>query len=464
MNSLLYLSGLGVLLLLTSLTSFKKSFFWIALFGLVGLIGVNVYDWLFACHCETNAATYINGMLVFDGFSYSFFISTTVFTILIALMIGQKSGTDMPLAETLTLLIFSLFGAYLMVSSTHLAMLFLGIETLSIPLYILAAAKKRDLSSNEAALKYFILGAFASGFLLFGIALVYGATGSFSYQGIQQALLQNLSSVSPLLYAGMLLILVGLGFKVGLVPFHFWTPDVYQGSPTAITAFMASVVKTAAIAALYRLFSTSFMPLEFSWLKLIALMAGVTIAFGNLAALIQKDVKRLFAYSSIAHAGYLALALLVPSARSASALFLYTTAYGFASIVSFASIAAVERTEGTLLSSWSGLWKRAPFLAACSAIAFLSLAGLPPFAGFFAKFYLFTAVLNPRTLFLVGWALVFSLVGLSYYLKLTSIAMLGDAQNQQPIVLSRNEKWAIGLATAGTIILGLFPSLIIRFI
>ncbi len=462
MNSLLLLSALGVLLLLLSLTRFKTSTFVVALVGLIGLIGLNVYDWLIACQCESNnQLAYINDMVRFDNFSYAFFLSLTVFTLLTVLILGKRTNTDLPLAETLALLLFSLFGGYLMVSASNMAILFLGVETLSIPLYILVAANKHNLFSNEAALKYFILGAFASGFLLFGMALVYGATGSFNYSVIQEA---AATASTSLLYPGLLLILVGLSFKVAIAPFHFWSPDVYQGSPTSMTAYMATVVKTAAVAALFRLFSTSFLPVESTWIKLIAVLAALTIAFGNIAALRQKDIKRLLAYSSIAHAGYLTLALVLPNARSASALFIYTTAYSFGSIILFTSISAVERSEGTLLSAWSGLWKRNSFITLGVVIGLFSLAGLPPFAGFFGKFYLFSTVLNPKTILLIGWAILFSLIGIAYYLKVASQLALGNVQNYQPIVLTTSEKWALSLATLATVALGIYPNLLLKLL
>src|SRR5690606_22931093 len=238
-------------------------------------------------------------------------------------------------AEYYALILFSLTGAVLVTSFHNLAMLFIGIEIMSVALYILAGIRKKDFASNEAALKYFLMGAFSTGFLLFGIALLYGASGSFDLAAIKDYVVANPHEISPLFYGGILLLTVGLAFKVGAAPFHFWTPDVYDGAPILITTFMSTVVKTAAFAGFLRMFSFCFVPLQDFWMPVILILTIITLFVGNITALVQHSFKRMLAYSSISHAGYLLFGILVIGAMSSGAVLLYATAYSLATVIAF---------------------------------------------------------------------------------------------------------------------------------
>jgi len=332
-------------------------------------------------------------MIDFDSYALSFSSVVLVTTLLIAGISGWGfRKLDMTKGDHYALLLFSICGALTMFSFTNLVMLFLGIEILSIPLYVLAGSNRDNLTSNEAALKYFLMGSFATGILLFGMALVYGSTATFDTAGIAAAIQNGLASPG-MLKLGILLILIGLSFKVSAVPFHFWAPDVYQGSPNMITAYMSTVVKTAGFAAFYRLFSGAFLSMSDFWGVGVAGIAALTMTVSNFTAIFQTDFKRMMAYSSISHAGYLLLGVLaVGIAGSSGALLVYLLTYSIASIIAFAIYMLVsEPTEDGSFAAFNQLGKKQPILALMMTVAMLSLAGIPPLAGFFGKYFLFTS-------------------------------------------------------------------------
>jgi NADH-quinone oxidoreductase subunit N len=319
MTVLVLFSVLSLITLFSGFSSDKKTSIWLGIAGIAVVLGFNCMGW------NLNRDAY--NMIVADNFSIAFTGVIGISAILILMLLPDfTEKIEVPFAEITSLLLFTLFGAYLMLSYSNLVMLFIGIEILSISLYVLAGSKKSSLASNEAAIKYFLMGSFATGFLLFGITLIYGATGSFQLETIKIFVEQS-SQVSSLLMAGVFLMLVGLAFKISAAPFHFWTPDVYQGSPSIVTAFMATVVKTAGIAAFFKLFYTCFSPLVGSWSTTIWVLAALTITIGNVTAVYQTSVKRLLAYSSIAHAGYLLIALLALNNLSSTAVLYYAIAY-----------------------------------------------------------------------------------------------------------------------------------------
>jgi NADH-quinone oxidoreductase subunit N len=355
---------------------------------------------------------------------------------------GFRALTD-TLGDNYGLILFSLCGALCMFSFTNMVMLFLGIEILSIPMYVMAGSRRDEPESNEAALKYFLMGAFATGFLLFGIALVYGATASFDLQVIARAIAEGKHSLG-MLHMGILLMLVGLSFKVSAVPFHFWAPDVYTGSPNLVTAFMSTVVKTAGFAAFYRLFSSAFVDAIDFWGITVAAIAALTMTLANVTALFQTNFKRMMAYSSISHAGYLLLAVLaIGQAGSAGAMLLYTLSYSIATICAFAVyILVAEQNNDASLDAFNGLSKREPFLAAVMVISMLSLAGIPPTAGFFGKYFLFTAAFE-RYPWLIGLAVINSAISIYYYFKVI-IAMYFVRNEASPVVVTPvGFKWVV---------------------
>jgi NADH-quinone oxidoreductase subunit N len=359
------------------------------------------------------------------------------------------------------LFIFALTGGLLMTSFSNLVMLFLGIEILSIPLYVLAGSRRADLASNEAALKYFLMGAFATGFLLFGIALVYGASGTFDMAGIA-AYAQNAKEIPDFFYIGIVLLIVALLFKVSAAPFHFWAPDVYQGSPVLVTTFMSTVVKIAAFAAFLRLFNYCFTPLSGYYEIILTAAAVATLLIGNITALYQQSVKRMLAYSGISHAGYLLIALVVMGASAQSVVFFYSAAYAAASLIAFAVLTAVmENKDGReSFECFKGLAKNNPLLALCMSVAMLSLAGIPPLAGFFGKYFLFATAIKDGYLWLVLVAIFNSLISLYYYLRV--IVNMYSTSDEDTPAFTRNYTLIalLIILLAVNLTLGFYPDLL----
>lgn len=359
------------------------------------------------------------GMVAFDGYARAFGALLIVLTTLVVLLLATPSGTtDVPRGEMIGLLIFSLTGATMLVSYTNLVMLFLGVETLSIPVYVLAGSRKRDAGSNEAALKYLLNGAFATGVMLFGVGLIYAGTGKFSLDGILEWTRANGGDLHPLFLLGLLFILFGLAFKVSAAPFHFWTPDVYEGAPSVVTAYMSTSVKIAAFAAFYRFLAFAMPEAAGRWGWIITTLAVLTLLVGNLGALGQSGFKRLMAYSGVSHAGYLLIALLATGPMAASALWLYAAAYGAATLIAFLAWAHLEAGGARVsVEDFAGLRLRSPFLAVALAIAMLSLVGLPPLSGFMGKLFVFGNAVAQGRIALIVFAVVMSALGMAYYMR-----------------------------------------------
>ncbi|RZL34058.1 MAG: NADH-quinone oxidoreductase subunit N, partial [Pedobacter sp.] len=389
----------------------KKALLPLTILGLVVALGFAASSW-------NNNSVYF-GMMQMDNFALAFSSITIIGTLFIFLLTQNYFAANSDnVAEYFTLILFALTGMVIMVSYQNMAMLFVGLEIMSVSLYILAGIRKLNFASNEASLKYFLMGAFSTGFLLFGITLIYGATGSFDITTIQNHLVNNVKSVSPLFYPGIILIMIGLCFKVGAAPFHFWTPDVYEGSPSLITAFMSTVVKTAGFAAFLRLFAGAFEPLHDFWTPALMVIVVITLCVGNITALYQKNFKRMLAYSSISHAGYLLFSLVVLTANSASNVLVYAAAYTFASIIAFAILILVKQKTGSdSIESFNGLGKRNPLAAFALTVAMLSLAGIPLTAGFIGKYVMFLNVMENYQTALVVIAILNALVGFYYYFK-----------------------------------------------
>lgn len=372
--------------------------------------------------------------LRFDVFAISFGMVSTLFALLIIAAGYMRFKEEIEhTGEYVSLLIFSLTGALIMTAFTDMFMFFLGLEILSIPIYVMAGSRKQDIRSNEAAIKYFLMGAFATGLLLFGIAWLYGATGSFKLAEIGAMIAAGQASGSMLMIA-ILLILSSFIFKVGAAPFHFWSPDVYDGSPHAVTGFMASVVKMAAFGAFLKLFVNCFATEELInfWGPALAVLTIITLFIGNLSALRQTRFKRLLAYSSITHVGYTLLVILAIQPASiftadlmnlgnAWNLWFYMTAYGF-SVIALITVGIVLNDEEDRIDAFKGLARRNPFLAIVTFVAVLSLAGVPITAGFFGKYMVFSAAWS-NYWWLVIIALINSAISIYYYLRLIGVAM-----------------------------------------
>lgn len=457
MNIIITISITAFLVLYAGLYKMNKALMPLTLIGLLTALGFTFNAW------NSNALYY--GMMQTDNFALAFSALSIIGTGLIFLLSENYFSEKSPnRAEYFTLILFVLAGIVMMVSYQNMAMLFVGIEIMSVSLYILAGIRKGNIASNEASLKYFLMGAFSTGFLLFGIALIYGATGSFDLAKIEAYLVANNTTVSPIFYPGVILMMIGLCFKVGAAPFHFWTPDVYEGSPTLITALMSTVVKTAGFAAFLRLFNNAFAPMHDFWSMPILVIAGLTLLIGNITALYQNNFKRMLAYSSISHAGYLLFSLIVLTGNSNSNVLVYTTAYTFASIIAFAVLILVKQKTGSdHFESYNGLAKRNPFVAFCLTIGMLSLAGIPLTAGFIGKYLMFLNVMQEYQTILVAFAILNALVGFYYYFKVI-IAMYFREGADIELTIPLQYKLALIISVIVTVLLGVYPALILNII
>lgn len=457
MNIIITIAVTALVVLYAGLFKAKKALLPLTLLGLVISLGFVVCSW--------DQPTVHFGMMQIDNFALAFGGLSIVGTFLIFLLTQRYFAENSNnVAEYFTLILFALCGIIIMVSYKNLSMLFIGVEIMSVCLYILAGIRKQSFASNEASLKYFLMGAFSTGFLLFGIALIYGATGSFDIDVIQNVLVNSITNVSPLFYPGIILMMVGLCFKVGAAPFHFWTPDVYEGSPSLITAFMSTVVKTAGFAAFLRLFSGAFEPLHDFWMPALMVIVIITLCVGNITALFQKNFKRMLAYSSISHAGYLLFSLIVLTANSASNVLVYAAAYTFASIVAFAILINVKQKTGSDdIESFDGLAKRNPLAALTLTIAMLSLAGIPLTAGFIGKYVMFLNVLDNYHIGLVVIAILNALVGFYYYFRVI-IAVYFKEGKEVELDTPVQYKVVLVISTIVILVLGVYPSLILNLI
>ncbi|HSZ71079.1 MAG TPA: NADH-quinone oxidoreductase subunit N [Cytophagaceae bacterium] len=460
MNVLIATSVLGLFAMISEIIGLKRWIWYISIAGLAGIIGLGI--------SEYNTSSEFYGMLHQNTFSSVFSVLLLSITLVWFLLSHNYYHTEgnANASDQAALIIFATTGGLILTSFTNLTMLFLGIEIMSIPMYILAGSDKKNLNSNESSLKYFILGAFATGILLFGIALLYGATASFDLLEIRQGLMNAFTNPTTLFLStvGILLILVGLAFKVTAVPFHFWAPDVYEGAPTIITAFMSTFVKTAAFVSFFRLFVFCFIDLAPLWQFQILIISGFTILGGNILAVSQSNMKRTLAYSGIAQAGYILLTILLPNRETLSALFIYTTSYSISTLVAFTVVYHVQKTKRDYsFEAFKGLAKSNPGLAAVLSLSMLSLAGIPPTVGFFAKFYLFKSILsfNIGFIWIILLAIIGSLISLYYYFKVI-ISMFGGDESGVKIELKMGDRILIYVIASLIIVLGLIPEILLQ--
>jgi NADH-quinone oxidoreductase subunit N len=455
MNSLISITVLGILTMMVGVWHLKKWNVPVIIAGLLVSLLLNIADWNTSIH-------YFNEMMIVDNYAIAF-NGVLIFSSILVFMFASNyyRSVERPLEDVYSLMIFSLAGGLIMTSFANLAMLFIGIEILSISMYVLAGSKKFDLASNEASLKYFLTGSFATGFLLFGIALIYGTTGSFNMAEITTFVNQNILHLPDYFKVGLLFIMIGLAFKLAIAPFHFWAPDVYHGSPTLITAYMATVVKIAGIAAFYRLFATCFISVPGLWVNTLVVLSAITILLGNLVGVYQTNMKRMLAYSSISHAGYMLLGLIALNQLSASSLLLYTAAYSIATITAFGIIILVrEVRRNDDLETFNGLARTNPYMAFTLSFALMSLTGIPPLAGFVAKYYIFTTAIQSGYLWLVLIAIAGSAISAVYYFK-PIIAMYLREGDWPAIPVTRSYRLQIIAMTILTLLLGLLPGLLL---
>jgi NADH-quinone oxidoreductase subunit N len=453
MKELLTLSLTGIFVMLSDMFNLRKLVFPLVLLGLATTISWCIFDWGYN--------QMIFRMMQIDNYALAFTV-VMCSTALLWLVMSEDYFSKMAVStDRYALILFAMVGALVMVSYTNMVMLFLGVEILSVSMYVLAGSNKTDLSSNEAALKYFLMGAFASGFLLFGIALIYGMSGSFDLLQIRSAIGKVTEANNSLLSVGILMILIGLGFKISAAPFHFWAPDVYQGSPTPITAFMATIVKTAAFGSLYRLFITCFPANTNVWSDIVAGMLVLTLLMGNVVAVMQRDAKRMLAFSSISHAGYMLFAVLCLNTDSDNSILFYTAAYSIATILAFTIIYIVsEKTSSTEIRAFNGLAKKNPNMAAAMTISLLSMAGIPPLAGFMAKYYIFANAISEGYLYLVLFAIVMSLVGVYYYFKIIIAMYFHENTEGGDFKANPLQNILILICSALLLLLGILPQFV----
>lgn len=447
MNALLISAIFGVIMMFSAVLLRQKSAMRaVAIAGMLLLLLVNIL--------EMNGTSLFNfniaGMMKFDRFSLlvnTILISSTLIYFILSARDMEKVGQDY--GEYFALIFFILCGAFLVASFKSLLILFLGIEIISIPLYILTGADKRNLKSNEASLKYFLMGAFSTGIMLMGITLIYGAAGTFDVEKLNL----GAKAASALTISGMLLLLFSMSFKVSAAPFHFWTPDVYDGAPTVFTSFMATIVKAAIFIGFIRLFDESFGALSQSWQLWVAIITAATLFIGNITAVFQQSVKRMLAYSSIAQAGFMFMALFAMNNDGRDGILLYAAAYSLATIGIFAVLA---RMNDYTFEGFNGLARQQPLVAATLTICILSLAGIPLTAGFLAKFYMLKAVMGTGAHF---WLLIFAVLmaAISVYYYFRVIQAMYFKEGNASISANNTFKAALVVVAALIIFLGLFP-------
>ena len=457
----------------------KPRLAWLGLVGVVAAAGLAYYIW-------DGTDPVLQGMLAADGYALFFHLAILAASALAILSSHSYAARiDLPQGEYYTLLLLATAGMMLMAAATNLMTIFVALEILSLALYALVGLDRARRRSGEAALKYFLLGALASGFLLYGMALTYGQAGTMALAGVRDAVVQAASGSGPsgsmaLLLAGLGLMIVGFGFKVALVPFQMWTPDVYEGAPTSVTAFMSVGAKAAGFAALGRIALYAFGAWQEDWVWMLAALAALTMTLGNLAALRQTSVKRMLAYSSIAHAGYILVGVAAGNSLGSSGVLFYLLAYAFMNVGAFALLTATPHfaapspglqegspdgtaEPGEALEAFAGLTARKPGLAAAMALFMLSLAGIPPLAGFMGKLYVFGAAVQAGLAWLAIVGVINSVISAYYYLRVVVYMYMRPAPGPAEVpgaaemTVSPALQVGLGLAAAAVVVLGLWP-------
>lgn len=454
MNAIILSAVWGVVMMYTGIVMKNRgSVKYVALAGIVLLI---IANWL-----EFAGVPFFNidvkGMLSFTTFGLLFNTVAFVCTLLYFLLSGTdveqvgKNGSDY-----FALIFFVLCGVSIVSSFETLLLLFIGIEIISIPLYILAGSDKRNLKSNEASLKYFLMGSFSTGLMLMGIAMLYGGTGTFYIDGMNLGQV----AVTPIILLGIVLMMISMAFKASAAPFHFWTPDVYDGSPTVFTSFMATIVKAAVFIGFLRLFEGAFGKMHQSWQLLVAVITALTLVVGNVTAVFQQSVKRMLAYSSIAQAGFMMLAIFALNNSGKQGLLLYAAAYSLATIGLFA---VLIKMKDYTFDGFNGLAKHDPVMAATSTIFLLSLAGIPLTAGFFSKYFMLLSAMKTGQMFwLVILGIICAAISVYYYFRVIQSMYFKEATDAAPAVpVSQGFRTMLVVTAVIVILLGIKPGLLL---
>ena len=449
MNAIIVAALWGVLMMYVGfVTKVKRT---VSIVALIGIVLVLVSNWL-----EYMGLPFFmidtKGMLAYNAFGLIFNTVILFATFLYFMLSGKEiEDSGRTPSDLYALLFFILSGISVIAGFRSLLTLFIGIEIVSIPLYVLAGSNKQDLKSNEAALKYFLMGSFSTGLMLMGIAFLYGDAGTFFVEGINV----GITVLSPMKIIGFVLLLASMSFKVSAAPFHFWTPDVYDGSPTVYTSFMATIVKAAGFFAFLKLFESAFGKIQSEWQILVAIIAALTLIIGNITAVFQQSVKRMLGYSSIAQAGFMMLGVFAMNVYAKQGMILYFAAYSIATIIIFAVLA---KLKDHTIEAFNGMAKKDPIVALSLLIAFLSLAGIPLTAGFFAKYYMLLAVIKDGgMLWLAAIAILGAAVSVFYYFRVLQAIYFKTVPDGESIVFSKGFRWSILVASLIIIVLGIHP-------
>ena len=428
---------------------------WITIGGLLVALAAAVTS------LGTSGSAY-GGMLATGGYASYFaivFCIAGLLTVMLSRSYIAKEGIEH--GEYYSLILFAMAGMMLMAAAADLITFFLGLETMSISFYVMAGFARKRITSNEAALKYFLLGAFATGFLLYGIALIYGSTGTTRLAGIMMGL--QVYSTKSLFLIGLALLMVGLAFKVAAVPFHMWVPDVYEGSPTTVSGFMSTGGKAAAFSAFLLIFSPALVSAMGSVREVLAVLAALSMIVGNIIAISQNNIKRMLAYSSIAHAGYILTGIVAANAAGSNGVLFYLITYTVMNIGAFGVLSILETSDGGNLTfdDYTGLSSRRPMLAALMAMFMFSLSGIPPFGGFFGKYYVFAGAIEGGYTWLAIIGVLMSVVSVYYYLRLVVLMYFKDQISAADDVMPRLGITALVISAVAVLVFGIYPSSIV---
>lgn len=445
------LVGLGLLTMgLVVPREQRKGIGFFAVFALVIIFVISLFT-------GGKTVSLFNGLYVIDALSIFFKQLFLIAAILVvAMSIDYSDKLQENKGEFFALMVFALLGMMVMVSAYDFVTLYVGMELMTITFIVLTAYEKGNLKSSEAGMKYILLSAMSSAIMLYGFSIFYGLTGATGFSEVISFL--QTGAISPITVLAIILVLAGFGFKVSAVPFHMWSPDIYEGAPTPVTAFLAVGSKAAGFAVLIRLFLQVFPATHSIFALLIVVMAAMTMIIGNFIAIPQTNIKRMLAYSSIAHAGYIMLGIVAFTKAGIGAMLYYMLLYVFANVGAFAAITAFSNQTGSdEIKDLTGMWKRSPFLAGILLLSLLSLAGIPPAAGFVGKFFLFAAIIKQGYLWLAALALAMSMVSVYYYVVVIKVLLMGDVEDDTPIQVPAPIKTVMVVAAGMTLFMGLYP-------
>lgn len=444
---------LGLILLAAGLIlphNSKKANGYIAGLGLLAVLA-----WSFFGN-TVQSGTFLGGLYSLDPLSKYFkeiFIIAALLVIMMSMSTLSKFHESK--GEYFAILVFALLGMMVMVSSNDFITLYVGLELMTLSFVILTGFDRKNIKSSEAGIKYILLSAMSSGILLYGLSIFYGISGTMEYMGFM-AYLQN-NALNPMFILALVMVLAGFGFKISAVPFHMWSPDIYEGAPTPITAFLATGSKAAGFAVLIRLLMQVLPSRHENFAGILIVLAVLTMVIGNLIAIPQKNIKRMLAFSSIAHAGYILLGLVAFTDMGAGAMLFYIFIYIFANAGAFASVTALSNIAGSdEIEDFSGMWKRSPLITAVLMISLLSMAGIPPAAGFVGKFYLFASIINQGHIWLAMLAIAMSVMSLYYYVMVIRVMLTGEVKSGLAIVVPVSLKAVMVISAAATIFLGVY--------